>query len=84
MVLCRKMLPIYYDENKIHTYSDGIFRLNIPGISINNTSWPHIIKCMKYWLVTVLVTFPAAEFAEIQITSDTNRESVLAAAVMVV
>ena len=63
LVLCEEKLPTYYDENKIHTYSDGVFRLNIPGIRINNTSWPRIIKCMRYWLAAVLVTYPAVEFA---------------------
>lgn len=80
----KEKLPTYYDENKIHTYSDGVFRLNIPGIRINNTSWPRIIKCMRYWLAAVLVTYPAVEFAGMQISAGTGKESVLAAGVMAV
>ncbi|MCM1118596.1 MAG: helix-turn-helix domain-containing protein [bacterium] len=32
-------LPNYYDENKIDYYSDGIFRMNLPGIHFNNSNW---------------------------------------------
>ena len=27
----KERLPLYYDENKISAYSDGIFRMNLPG-----------------------------------------------------
>lgn len=32
-------LPEYYDEYKIDAYSDGIFRMNMPGIHFNNRNW---------------------------------------------
>lgn len=35
-------LPEYYDEYKINIYSDGIFRMNIPGIYFNNRNWRYI------------------------------------------
>lgn len=37
--LAKDKLPEYYDENKIDAYSDGIFRMNMPGISFNNRNW---------------------------------------------
>lgn len=32
-------LPEYYDEYKIDAYSDGFFRMNMPGIHFNNRNW---------------------------------------------
>lgn len=42
-------LPGYYDENKINAYSNGIFRMNLPGISFNNSNWPHILRVAQTW-----------------------------------
>ena len=39
---------------------------------------------MRYWLAAVLVTYPAVEFAGMQISAGTGKESVLAAGVMAV
>ena len=63
-------LPEYYDEYSINAYSDGIFRMNMPGIHFNNRNWPYIkraairgmlISAMSlpvlYWLCGLL--FPA-------------------------
>lgn len=30
-MFAKPKLPTYYDENKINIYSDGIFRMNVPG-----------------------------------------------------
>lgn len=54
-VLVRETLPSYYDENKIHVYSDGIFRMNFPGITFNNRNWPHILKVCRIWMLAVPV-----------------------------
>lgn len=35
-------LPEYYDEYKINIYSDGIFRMNLPGMYFNNRNWRYI------------------------------------------
>ena len=43
----KEKLPSYYDENKINAYSDGVFRLNLPGVGFNNSNWPHIIKYLS-------------------------------------
>ena len=39
----KEKLPAYYDENEINSYSDGVFRMNVPGMRFNNSNWPHII-----------------------------------------
>lgn len=57
-LFAKETLPAYYDENKIHTYSDGIFRMNMAGISFNNSNWPHILYAGRLWLMVVSVVFP--------------------------
>ncbi len=56
----RERLPAYYDENPISAYSDGIFRMNMPGICFNNSNWPYIIKAGRIWTAVTLITVPAA------------------------
>lgn len=51
-------LPAYFDENKISAYSDGPFRMNIPGVNFNNSNWPHIVKFLQRWSILTLVTAP--------------------------
>lgn len=57
-LFAKETLPAYYDENKIHTYSDGIFRMNMAGIRFNNSNWPHILHAGRLWLMVVSVVFP--------------------------
>lgn len=54
----RDTLPRYYDENKINFYHDGIFRLNLPGVSINNSNWPHMADAARKTLMAIMVLFP--------------------------
>lgn len=61
-VFAKEKLPGYYDENKIPFYSDGFFRMNIPGVSFNNRNWPHIIRAGQLWALIGLVAVPAAFF----------------------
>lgn len=42
-------LPNYYDENRINAVSDGPFRMNLPGVSINNSNWPYILRAARLW-----------------------------------
>ena len=68
----KERLPGYYDENHVSTYSDGIFRLNLAGLPLNNRNWPHILKTVRLWcswaqtaivvfLLVVQTWFPGAE-----------------------
>lgn len=61
-VFAKEKLPAYYDENKIPFYSDGIFRMNIPGISFNNRNWPYIVRSVQLWAMAGLVAVPACFF----------------------
>lgn len=56
-------LPAYYDENRISFYGDGVFRMNLAGIRLNNSNWPHILRGMRLWLLGASVLFPAAWWA---------------------
>lgn len=51
-------LPSYYDENRISSYSDGVFRMNIPGVHFNNSNWPYILRAGKRWLLGTAVLWP--------------------------
>lgn len=51
-------LPAYYDENKISTYTSGMFNMHLPGVYFNNTNWKTITKALKKWNAAVLVGIP--------------------------
>ena len=52
-------LPSFYDENKISFYSSGGFRMNMAGIRFNNSNWPHILRVIRIWCVSILAAWPA-------------------------
>lgn len=54
----KERLPVYYDENKISAYSDGFFRMNLAGISFNNSNWPYILKYLRFWCTASMVSMP--------------------------
>jgi len=56
----REKLPAFYDGNKINFYSDGAFRMNIPGVHFNNSNWPHILRVARTWCVAMTALWPAA------------------------
>lgn len=51
-------LPSYYDEYKIHTYSSGVVRMNLPGVSFNNSNWPHILQVGRIWMLLTAILAP--------------------------
>lgn len=54
----KETLPIYYDENDIRFYSDGFFRMNIPGIHFNNSNWKHIVYAAHLSVMSIFTLFP--------------------------
>lgn len=58
MFFVKEYLPTYYDENKISSYSDGIFRLNTPGICYNNKNWHYIVKYVRFTYMMILAALP--------------------------
>lgn len=53
-------LPPVYDKVRISTYSDGIFRMDICGVSFNNRNWPHITKALRAFCFLGPVCWPVA------------------------
>lgn len=54
----KETLPSYYDENNIHTFSDGFFRMNMAGIRFSNRNWPYILRVGRIWMLVIPVLFP--------------------------
>ena len=61
-MFAKPKLPTYYDENKINIYSDGIFRMNMPGVSFNNSNWPHVLQVIRCWAVFSMMGYPILSF----------------------
>ena len=61
-VFAKETLPTYYDDKKINIYSDGFFRMNVPGVYFNNSNWKHILRGIRIWSVVVSVGYPIVTF----------------------
>ena len=58
----KEKLPSYFDENKISAMSEGMFRMNLPGVHFNNSNWKHILGWMRIWSVLMLLVGPVVWF----------------------
>lgn len=58
----KEKLPTYYDENRICAYSDGVFRMNMPGLSFNNSNWGRILKVGRIWAVSLMLAYPVISY----------------------
>ena len=54
----KERLPAYYDENHISSYSDGPFRMNLPGVRFHNGNWPAILRACRTWTLVTPVVYP--------------------------
>lgn len=54
----KETLPAYYDTNKINAYVDGVFRLNLVGVSFNNRNWPRVMAVCRWWIVLTAILTP--------------------------
>lgn len=61
-VFAQARLPKYYDDNRISSYSDGFFRMNMPGVYFNNNNWPYILRAGQLWSLLGLTLSPAVFF----------------------
>lgn len=55
-------LPEYYDEYNIDAYSDGIFRMNMPGIHFNNRNWLYIKRAAIRGMMISAMALPLLYF----------------------
>lgn len=60
----KEKLPAYYDENRICLYTDGLFEMNLPGLSINNGNWGKILKAGRIWAVALMLLYPVVSYVE--------------------
>lgn len=57
-LLAKDLLPTYYDNNKINFVSQGVFHINIVGLSFNNGNWPYICTVSKIFLLGFGILLP--------------------------
>ncbi len=58
--LIPRQLPPYYDQNKIDYFTQGPFRIHMPGLSFSNRNWFYISRVLRIFLLAVLVLYPLA------------------------
>lgn len=56
--MVKTQLSVFYDENKCGLYYDGPVRMNMPGVSLNNSNWPHIVRVSRMSLCLLMAAFP--------------------------
>ncbi len=61
-IFAKEKIPTYYDQNKVTAYSDGVFRMNLVGTSINNSNWKYILQVGRIWSVACMVVLPLLYF----------------------
>jgi len=54
----KPVLPAYYDREKIGYYSNGFLRINMPGISFNNSNWFYLLRYFRISTMSVAVLYP--------------------------
>ena len=60
----KEKLPVYYDENRICVYTDGLFEMNLPGLSFNNSNWGRILKVVRIWAISLMLVYPIISYIE--------------------
>lgn len=61
-IFAKGRISAYYDQNKVTAYSDGVFRMNLVGTSINNSNWKYILQVGRIWSVACMVILPLLYF----------------------
>ena len=72
--LAKEKLPAYYDENHISAYTDGIFEMNLTGLSLNNNNWGKILDVGRIYSVTIMLVYPIIGYIETQLFSGILRD----------
>lgn len=74
--LAKEKLPAYYDENHISVYADGIFEMNLTGLSLNNNNWGKILKVGRIYSVTMMLAYPIISYIETLFFSGIFRDMI--------
>ena len=72
----KEKLPSYFDENKISAYSDGFFRMNLPGVHFNNSNWKYILGWIRIWSILMLLSGPVIWFGACWVSQSMDWTSV--------
>lgn len=48
-LIMEEQLPNYYDTHRISLYYRYGLRFNLPGVRLNNSNWPYILKVLRIW-----------------------------------
>ena len=75
----KDVLPEYYDNYEIDTYSDKLFRMNMPGIHFNNRNWRYIKSAAVKGMLISAVIFPILYFVWAKLLPDIANGFVFAA-----
>lgn len=57
-LLALQKLPAIYDQSAIPFLSDGIVRMNLPGVHFSNQNWPALLRTGQIWGISSLLVFP--------------------------
>ena len=79
----KERLPAFYDENRINFFSDGVFRMNVPGVHFNNSNWPHILHAVRTWAVAMMLFYAPVYFLARRTCSLLANEGQQVAALMI-
>ncbi|MEG2434723.1 MAG: helix-turn-helix transcriptional regulator [Ruthenibacterium sp.] len=70
----KETLPPYYDSNKISSFSDGVFRMNLAGVHFNNRNWPFILRAGRMGTLGGAVAIPLLYLISTQFFSPATGE----------
>lgn len=57
-VFAKNRLPTYYDTNRIGFVTQGIFRINLAGLAINNGNWQYLLTVLRSYTLATAVLAP--------------------------
>lgn len=86
-VFAKELLPIYYDENKINFVSQGVFRINMPGLSFNNGNWPYILFLFRVFTLSSILLLSIVSYFTIMFVGITvwlNIQKIISIILMVI
>ena len=86
-VFAKELLPTYYDENKINFVSQGVFRINMPGLSFNNGNWPYILFLFRVFTLSSILLLSIVSYFTIMFVGITvwlNIQKIISIILMVI
>ena len=56
-------LPDLYDQHPIGFFCDGILRMHLPGLALNNQNWPRVVLAARVWACLAVSLLPLLHLA---------------------